>query len=108
MSIHCTQLLAVLLLTLTSVNGLRVLGLFPHPGLSHFHFFHPIMRELAIQGHNVTVVSHFPDANPPANYKDLQLTGMDLMSNSVSLDVSRNDFGSKVHYYSQTFIRLKY
>lgn len=70
------------------IVGLRVLGLFPHPGVSHFHFFKPIMQVLAAHGHNVTVVSHFPDPNPPPNYKDLTLTGLDMMHNSVDLDVS--------------------
>lgn len=71
----------------SGIQPLRILGLFPHPGLSHFHFFHPIMRELALQGHNVTVVSHFPDAKPVANYKDLPLSGMTSLTNSVDLDV---------------------
>lgn len=72
----------------TPIQSYRVLGLFPHPGVSHFHFFHPIMRELAAAGHNVTVISHFPDAGAPENYKDLPLTGMDTLTNAVNLDVS--------------------
>lgn len=72
----------------TTTNSYRILGLFPHPGVSHFHFFHPIMRELAAAGHNVTVISHFPDAKAPKNYKDLPLTGMDTLTNAVDLDVS--------------------
>lgn len=71
-----------------SSNGLRILGLFPHPGASHFHFFHPVMRGLAEAGHDVTVVSYFPDKNPPKNYKDLPLKGLDLLTNAVDLVVS--------------------
>lgn len=69
-------------------DSLRVLGLFPHPGISHFHYFQPIMRGIAEAGHNVTVVSHFPDKNPHKNYKDLTLTGLDLLTNAVDLAVS--------------------
>lgn len=68
--------------------SVRVLGLFPYPGESHFHFMKPIMQELAAHGHNVTVVSHFPDPHPPPNYSDLPLTGMSKTSNSVDLNVS--------------------
>lgn len=77
-----------LLVNLPMGDGVRVLGLFPHPGLSHFHFFQPIMRGLAEAGHNVTVVSHFPDSKPHTNYKDLPLTGADLLINTVDLAVS--------------------
>lgn len=86
-----TTLLAAVVATLClidSSNGLRILGLFPHPGASHFHFFHPVMRGLAEAGHDVTVVSHFPDKNPPKNYKNLALTGLDLLTNAVDLAVS--------------------
>lgn len=68
---------------------LKVLGLFPHPGVSHFHFFQPIMNALAETGHDVSVVSHFPMKNPPAHYKDYPILGMDKLTNSIDLKVSR-------------------
>lgn len=81
---------AVLLLVATGCPtwSYKILGLFPHPGLSHFHFFEPILKGLAAAGHEVTVVSHFPNANPPPNYVDLPLEGMKLLSDSVSFEVS--------------------
>lgn len=66
-------------------HQLKILGLFPHPGVSHFHFFHPIMRGLADVGHDVTVVSHFPDKSPPIRYKDLPLTGLQTLQNTVDV-----------------------
>lgn len=81
----------IFLITSSSVYSIRVLGLFPHPGLSHFHFFHPIMRGLADAGHDVTVVSHFPDKHSPPNYKDLRLPLTDMLSNSVDLKVNKID-----------------
>lgn len=71
-----------------STESLKILGLFPHPGLSHFHFFHPIMRGLAEKGHDVTVISHFPDKNASQNYKDVPLSKMDTLTNAVDLKVS--------------------
>lgn len=73
-------------------SGLRILGLFPHNGLSHFHFFHPIMVGLAEAGHNVTVFSHFPDKNAPANYEDLVIGGQENLTNSVDLAVDSIQF----------------
>uniref|UniRef100_A0A182NXB2 UDP-glucuronosyltransferase n=1 Tax=Anopheles dirus TaxID=7168 RepID=A0A182NXB2_9DIPT len=81
-------LLALLtLLTLFStVQTYRILGLFPHPGLSHFKVFHPIMRGLAEAGHHVTVVSYFPDANPVPNYHDLRFEGQEVLTNAFNLE----------------------
>lgn len=79
--------LALLIFTTIPVQSLRILGLFPHPGLSHFHFFHPIMRALADAGHDVVVVSHFPDKNSPDNYEDLRLPMTEMLMNSVDLEV---------------------
>lgn len=79
------------LLQCPAVNAggpLKVLGLFPHPGVSHFHFFQPIMNALAETGHDVSVVSHFPMKNPPAHYKDYPILGMDKLTNSIDLKVS--------------------
>ena len=71
-------------------NGHRILGLFPHPGFSHFNFFQPIMQALAEAGHEVTVVSQFPNKEPHENYKDELLgdIGAGLL-NIVTLDVSQ-------------------
>lgn len=81
-------MLILLITTSSSVQSLRILGLFPHPGLSHFHFFHPIMRALADAGHDVVVVSHFPDKNSPDNYEDLRLPMTEMLMNSVDLEVN--------------------
>lgn len=72
-----TTTIALVLLTLIRPNDAgRVLGLFPHTGRSHQMVFEPLLRELALRGHNVTVVSFFPLSNPPPNYKDLSLRGL--------------------------------
>lgn len=83
------QFAVLLLLVFNPTNGHRILGLFPHPGLSHFHFFQPVMKALAEAGHEVTVVSHFPSDEPIENYKDESLQGAtDGMKNFVNLEVS--------------------
>lgn len=51
--------------------------------------FYPLMRNLAERGHNVTVISHFPDKNPVPGYKDVTLEGLaDIsLNNGVDLEV---------------------
>lgn len=78
-------------MTIPQSHSLRILGLFPHPGVSHFHFFHPVMLGLAQVGHNVTVVSHFPDPKAPSNYKSLIIGGQETLVNSVDLAVNNFD-----------------
>jgi len=79
----------ILLFEIGFTSGFRILGLFPHPALSHFKFFHPIMRGLAERGHDVIVVSYFPDKNPHSNYKDFLLSGQEVLTSTVDLKVFR-------------------
>lgn len=81
-----------LILILSSVNHIKCynfLGIFIHPGRSHFDMFHPLLRSLAERGHTVTVISHFPDKNPVPGYKDVVLEGLaDIsLNNGVDLEV---------------------
>jgi glucuronosyltransferase len=69
------SLLLIALLCATTISSHRILGLFPHPGLSHFHFFQPVMKALAEAGHEVTVVSQFQNLEPIENYHDELLPG---------------------------------
>ncbi|XP_004533721.1 UDP-glucuronosyltransferase 2B19 [Ceratitis capitata] len=87
---HLLFLLGLCCTLVQASYPLKILGLFPHPGISHFHFFHPIMRGLAEKGHDVTVISHFPDKSPPARYKDLPLTNLETLSDSVDLKFFEN------------------
>lgn len=68
-------------------TGYKILGLFPHPGVSHFNAFQPILKGLADAGHEITVISHFPEKNPPANYKDMPLDFLSPLTSSVDLEV---------------------
>ncbi|KAJ6648180.1 UDP-glycosyltransferase UGT5 [Pseudolycoriella hygida] len=81
------EVILVTAMLFSKSTSIRVLGLFPHPGISHFNFFHPIMLGLAEVGHDVTVVSHFPDSHAPSNYKDIKIEDEELMVNSVDLEL---------------------
>nr|AEW43135.1 UDP-glycosyltransferase UGT42B2 [Helicoverpa armigera] len=67
-------LLSLLVLT-DYACSLNILGIFPYHGKSHFIVFRVFLRELAKRGRNVTVISHFPEQDPPKNYHDISLAG---------------------------------
>ncbi|XP_017754841.1 PREDICTED: UDP-glucuronosyltransferase 1-9-like [Eufriesea mexicana] len=56
-------------------DGLRILGLFPLNGKSHWVMAERLMVSLAERGHEVDVVTHFPLKNPPLNYNQISLEG---------------------------------
>lgn len=65
--------LLVIFVILLGCDGYKILGLFPHPGKSHFDVFRPLLKELALKGHEVTVISHFPLEKPIKGYIDISL-----------------------------------
>ncbi|KAH8412371.1 hypothetical protein KR009_001525 [Drosophila setifemur] len=79
-------------------DSLRILGLFPYPAISHFKFFHPILRGLAEAGHSVDVVTRFADEQPPKGYKDLLLPSANL-TDAISLADFDLPFEFIFHYY---------
>ncbi|KOX67538.1 UDP-glucuronosyltransferase 1-8 [Melipona quadrifasciata] len=56
-------------------NGLRILGIFPLNGKSHWVMAERLMTSLAERGHQVDVVTHFPLKKPPPNYNQISLEG---------------------------------
>ena len=83
--------------TVRTKEKFRILGLFHHPGKSHFDVFKPLLEELAHRGHDLTIVSYFPrnvnDSNVKylPNYKDIDLSGsVDKWLNIV--DMSKIDY----------------
>lgn len=60
-------------------NGARILGIFPMPVPSHFFIGHSIMKELAIRGHQVSVINPYPRQVPLKNYKDISVEGIDVV-----------------------------
>ncbi|KAK9499200.1 hypothetical protein O3M35_002279 [Rhynocoris fuscipes] len=69
-------LLILVLLAATreyDVNAANILVILPYPIYSHHASFDPIIKELATRGHNVTVVSPFPQKTPVPNITDIVL-----------------------------------
>lgn len=65
-----------LFLSVHGIQCLRILGVFPVQGKSHYILARGLMRGLAEKGHDVTVINPFGEKNPPKNgsYTDILLT----------------------------------
>jgi glucuronosyltransferase len=66
-------LLMLTLMPVAMIGGAKVLGVFPFPVRSHLIVQKPLMLELARRGHEVTVVSSFPENKVIPNYTDIAL-----------------------------------
>ena len=64
-----------MLVTFMSVSeSAKILGLFPMPAKSHMAVNAAIVKELAERGHELTVVSPFPEKPEIPNYKNIVLS----------------------------------
>ncbi|PSN46991.1 hypothetical protein C0J52_17349 [Blattella germanica] len=80
-------LLVVTLLNSTG-NAARILGVFPYNGKSHFLMFEVLMKALSARGHEVEVVSHFPQKTPLANYTDISIEEtLPPIMNNLPMDI---------------------
>nr|XP_043068706.1 UDP-glucosyltransferase 2 isoform X2 [Drosophila bipectinata]XP_043068707.1 UDP-glucosyltransferase 2 isoform X2 [Drosophila bipectinata] len=70
----------------------QILGLFSHPGKSHFNFFRPIFLALAKRGHNISMYSYFPLEKPIDNYTDYVFHGMPVLTDMVDLKNFESDW----------------
>lgn len=78
-----------LILLIDYSTCLNILGIFPYQGKSHFFVFRVYLRELARRGHDVTVISHFPESDAPKNYHDVSLAGsVDPIEGDVAIEKS--------------------
>jgi hypothetical protein len=77
-------LLMLMLMPVAMIRGAKVLGVFPFPSTSHLIVQKALMFELARRGHEVTVVSSFPENKVIPNYTDIELktTVQDLMGSA--------------------------
>jgi len=77
------MMIAAVLLLVTSSRftfGYYVLAIFPFSGKSHFHMFRAVSDALVARGHDITVVSHFPQSerqidHQAGTYTDYSLVG---------------------------------
>ncbi|XP_065219002.1 UDP-glycosyltransferase UGT5-like isoform X5 [Planococcus citri] len=59
---------------LKCISAHRILAVSPFISYSHFKTMEPILLELANRGHQVTVISNYPQKTPVPNYLDIDFT----------------------------------
>lgn len=79
------NVLCIVFSIISIINAANILVFWPLPIPSHFHGFEPLFTELALRGHNVTVVSHFPKSTSVANYTDITLLDETMKLNKSML-----------------------
>lgn len=92
---------AVDILSSAKNQPLRVLGVLPLPGRSHFVMTGKLMRELAQRGHQVDVISVFPPKQPIQNYHHIDITpaGLDTSVSNVTYDDIKLFAGLSMSYF---------
>lgn len=58
---------------ISTVNSYKILGVFPLGSKSHYYVGHALMKGLALDGHEVTVISPFRVEEPISNYTEVYL-----------------------------------
>ncbi|KAF4519855.1 UDP-glycosyltransferase-13 [Ephemera danica] len=65
----CILVASLSAFTTSDVHGARILVLLGFSGKSHNHGIGEVTSELALKGHDITVVTPFPVKNPPGKYR---------------------------------------
>ncbi|XP_015121995.1 UDP-glucuronosyltransferase [Diachasma alloeum] len=90
----------VLILQSENTSALRILGVFPLPGKSHFILGENLLKELARRGHSVDMVSHFPANKPIPNYRDISLKGsMAIAVNNITFAETKQFNGFSMAFF---------
>ncbi|XP_050316492.1 UDP-glucosyltransferase 2-like [Bactrocera neohumeralis] len=61
------------LIALQQTNAANILAIFPFPGPSQYICVQAYLKALAARGHEVTVISAFPQKKPLQNFRDISL-----------------------------------
>lgn len=84
----CQTILFFIAAILAVCNAYRILGVFPFNMKSHDIIMESVMKALAKNGHQVDVITHFPQKKPIKNYNDIiSLEGsLDKLVSNLTVD----------------------
>ena len=66
----------LILFSLNSIDGLKILAILPFPSKSHWLVGHEIVKTLVDAGHEATVLTAFPMKSPIKNYEEIDISGV--------------------------------
>lgn len=82
---------------LSSSNAANILGVFPIPGRSHWVVYESLMKALVARGHNVTVITAFPQKSPLVNYTEIDVSkSFPSVVNAFSVDQVREQLNGVI------------
>jgi len=97
-------LVVSLLMYVSHCLSANILAFLPTFARSHYGGFQPLLKELAVRGHNVTVLSHFALKNPPPNYHHIDVSKERQNDNSNYLLI----LSVNLHLYSNLFFTFRF
>lgn len=102
------KILYIFILTVTLTDSYNILVFFPFIASSHFLLYKPLFNELASRGHNLTVVSHFPQERKIPNYRDVSLGNGDrkireFVSMEAYANLSHSKWAKTLFAYQQYY-----
>lgn len=81
------QVVLFVSLFIQSLYSLNILVTIPFPSRSHFLSFSRLFQSLAHKGHNLTVISYYPQKNALPKYRDINIGSVDVIMNAVSSSI---------------------
>jgi len=95
-------LLLVAVGAMSVADGANILGVFPINGRSHWAVYESVLKALVARGHNVTVITAFPEKTPLSNYTVIDVSKtFPSAVNQIGIDIVLN-------YLSSVFISQWY
>ncbi|CAH1160295.1 unnamed protein product [Phaedon cochleariae] len=79
--------LLILLIISTCSHGLNILVILPHVGKSHQLVFEPLLKQLALREHNLTVITRFPQTKITPNWRDINIGDDEVATEFLDIDV---------------------
>jgi glucuronosyltransferase len=76
MSVRLLRVFVIFSALLVSINGFKVLGILPFGSNSHFAIGQGILKSLSKAGHEVTVISPYPQKKPVQNWHDVDASSV--------------------------------
>ncbi|XP_031634976.1 uncharacterized protein LOC116348206, partial [Contarinia nasturtii] len=96
------QVSLILCFLYQNVISYRILGVLPVPSKSHYYIGHNLLKGLAKEGHDVTVITPILDKNPIKNYKEVFLEHSWDNFRKISAKDNFVDF-SNMHVWNMIF-----
>lgn len=67
---------ALIAIDSNGIDAYKILGIFHTGSPSHYYVGRALMKGLATDGHDVTIISPFKEKNPISNYNEVYLDGI--------------------------------